>query len=61
MSEELKPCHRCGSPDVSTVKGKFPWWLVICSVCYTEGPCSSTKEGAEAAWNRRANEGEGHD
>ena len=60
MSEELKPCPRCKSVDVASAWCRLGW-RVECYDCAAEGPYSSTNEGAEAAWNRRANEGEDHD
>ena len=60
MSEELKRCPRCKSVDVASV-GCLLGWCVECNNCAAEGPYSSTEEGAIAAWNRRTNEGEGHD
>ena len=60
MSEELKRCPFCGG-QINMVCGTDGVGYVFCGVCNAEGPLEKSKEEAVAAWNRRANEGEGHD
>jgi hypothetical protein len=58
MSDELKPCPGCGSETTyykslgASCLGASCFW-VTCS-CGWQGSAHATREGARAAWNRRA-------
>lgn len=60
MSEALKPCPKCGSPNI--IREAFvPEWAVVhwrhkCEDCGHEGPGARTVAWAAKLWNRRANE-----
>ena len=58
MSEpKLKPCPFCGGNDEDSMIGfiKTPYaWAVACLACQAQGPLTFPKQGAIAAWNRRA-------
>jgi len=57
MKTKLKPCPFCGADDNDDMLGfvENPYaWAVMCLVCQTQGPLTSPKPKAVAAWNRRA-------
>lgn len=57
----LKPCPFCGSKNVSVRNYSGPiihCYFVICEECKVESGIFGTKEKAEKAWNRRAEDGE---
>ena len=63
--EKLKPCPFCGGKagltDVGN-EGEFEDWIVECPSChiamlYHDDGCTSTKDEAVIAWNRRADSG----
>jgi len=60
MSEKLKAYPFCGGPEVALQKGPNMAWIA-CFHCDAQGPLHTTRKGAITAWNRRSNEGEGHD
>jgi Lar family restriction alleviation protein len=54
MTDKLKHCPFCGSPNVSAYKNDSTgWWYVFCNGCGAEGSADLGESGAIAAWNQR--------
>jgi Lar family restriction alleviation protein len=54
---ELKPCPFCGGTPRSFWGSDVNY--VQCLACSADGPVADTEDEAIAAWNRRAEAGEG--
>ncbi len=57
MTDKLKPCPFCnGEAEMveSFLYGKVKGYLVSCKKCMCETRLYSSKQNAEKAWNRRA-------
>ena len=58
--KELKPCPFCGGKEAeikSLIHLGIILFNVMCEKCCATGGVGRTKEQAEEAWNRRANDG----
>lgn len=52
MSDELKPCPKCGSPAEMRHTGENAnVWQVRCTICETTGPAKTTTTDAGQFWN----------
>jgi len=56
MTNELKPCAHCAGEAIVHGDDSSFWKLcrVACPSCFTSGGNHMTRDGAIAAWNRRA-------
>ena len=59
MSEELKPCWRCGNEVYLANNKARGEYFIFCRHCFAETKIFSTKQEAIEAWNRRANDDKG--
>lgn len=60
MPNELKPCPFCGGEAETTevfLYGKTAGYVICCNKCSCELKMYSSKQNAEKAWNRRADNG----
>lgn len=60
MSDELKPCKRCGGKAMLVINDsehEYDWdWFVQCKACYERTDTYSSIDKAIAAWNTRDND-----
>ena len=55
MSNDLKPCPFCGSPNIRAINSQLAHvWLVACKNCGSQIGNSHTYEAARTKWNNRA-------
>ncbi len=55
MSEELKPCRKCGSQNMEFMGGfsKGKYGIIICMRCYNVGSATESRDEAIKEWNTR--------